>query len=335
MKWTGPAQWTKREARAGDRLPFDRHIDDATIRLRDGARHAHAAHRRDGVRNAGRGSTRPCARRARSASAQRARRPLRALPPCRSSPRDRRFRRRVRDPVLCGHRRSVGCAAGGQAAVRERAVPDDRPPPGTRQDGLAGASPAPVRPGARGRSRHVRDLEAATASLLAGLEPYGARLLSCYRTETGELSEPLEFLSSIYNGEMRPVVLPSDGTDLGHHIPYKRISFGLDAIETAGAGGRNFSAMLSIKEYPAETRPGLIDNILRLPCELVLTETFAPADRQIARERMDRALAARRRAKRIAGPSGARCCPHATRLARAGRFRRPSLQPPRPSGRSC
>jgi type IV secretion system protein VirB4 len=48
--------------------------------------------------------------------------------------------------------------------------------------------------------------------------------------------------------------------------------------------------MLSIKEYPAETRPGLIDNVLRLPCELVLTETFAPADRQIARERIDLAL---------------------------------------------
>src|SRR5215471_10389927 len=37
MKWTGPAQWTRREARAGDRLPFERHLDDATIRLRDGA----------------------------------------------------------------------------------------------------------------------------------------------------------------------------------------------------------------------------------------------------------------------------------------------------------
>ena len=37
MKWTGPAQWLKREARAGDRLPFERHIDEATIRLRDGA----------------------------------------------------------------------------------------------------------------------------------------------------------------------------------------------------------------------------------------------------------------------------------------------------------
>jgi type IV secretion system protein VirB4 len=136
----------------------------------------------------------------------------------------------------------------------------------------------------------IRDLEAATASLLAGLEPYGARLLSTYRTDTGELSEPLEFLSSIYNGEMRPVVMPSDGSDLGHHLPYKRVSFGLDALEVAGASGRSFAAMLSIKEYPAETRPGLIDNILRLPCELVLTETFAPADRQIARERIDLAL---------------------------------------------
>ena len=111
----------------------------------------------------------------------------------------------------------------------------------------------------------IRDLEAATAALLAGLEPYGARVLSCYRTDAGEMSEPLEFLSSIYNGEMRPVVLPAADTDLGQHLPYKRVSFGLDALETAGAGGRNFAAMLSIKEYPAETRPGLIDNVLRLP----------------------------------------------------------------------
>jgi hypothetical protein len=136
----------------------------------------------------------------------------------------------------------------------------------------------------------IRDLEAATAALLAGLEPYGARVLSCYRTDAGEMSEPLEFLSSIYNGEMRPVVLPQADTDLGQHLPYKRVSFGLDALEVPGAGSRSYAAMLSNKQYPAETPPGLHDNIRRLPCELVLTETFAPAERQIARERIDLAL---------------------------------------------
>ena len=41
MSWLknskGPAAWAKKEARAGDRLPYAAHTDDATLRLRDGA----------------------------------------------------------------------------------------------------------------------------------------------------------------------------------------------------------------------------------------------------------------------------------------------------------
>src|SRR5438045_1668336 len=36
-KWLGPAAWNKREARAGDRLPYACHIDPSTLRLRDGS----------------------------------------------------------------------------------------------------------------------------------------------------------------------------------------------------------------------------------------------------------------------------------------------------------
>ena len=36
-KWLGPAAWNKREARGGDRLPYARHIDASTLRLRDGS----------------------------------------------------------------------------------------------------------------------------------------------------------------------------------------------------------------------------------------------------------------------------------------------------------
>jgi len=290
MKWTGPAQWTKREARAGDRLPFDRHIDDATIRLRDGAvmRTLHIGGMEFETQDADQLDHALAVREVL----------LRSVLDARFVLYHHVVRRRV-TVASGGEFESPFCAAigkqwdarlaGRRLFVNEQFLTIVRRP-------ARGKTGWPERIQRKfGRAREddpgaIRDLEAATASLLAGLEPYGARLLSCYRTETGELSEPLEFLSSIYNGEMRPVVLPSDGSDLGHHIPYKRISFGLDALETAGASGRNFAAMLSIKEYPAETRPGLIDNILRLPCELVLTETFAPADRQIARERIDLAL---------------------------------------------
>jgi hypothetical protein len=48
--------------------------------------------------------------------------------------------------------------------------------------------------------------------------------------------------------------------------------------------------LLSIKDYPANTTAGMLDNLLRLPHELTLTESFAFVDRQIADERIGLAL---------------------------------------------
>src|SRR5690606_20528958 len=47
---------------------------------------------------------------------------------------------------------------------------------------------------------------------------------------------------------------------------------------------------LSLKDYPDATSPGLLDALLRLPCEMVVSESFAPHDRQVARERIDLAV---------------------------------------------
>src|SRR5690606_41324213 len=66
--------------------------------------------------------------------------------------------------------------------------------------------------------------------------------------------------------------------------------FGLDAMELRGSGGADFAAMLSLKDYPDATSPGLLDALLRLPCEMVVSESFAPHDRQVARERIDLAI---------------------------------------------
>ncbi|HKX80582.1 MAG TPA: VirB4 family type IV secretion/conjugal transfer ATPase [Novosphingobium sp.] len=136
----------------------------------------------------------------------------------------------------------------------------------------------------------VRALKAAAGAMIASLGAYGARLLGDYQAPGGTCSEVLELLSALYNGEMRPVRRPAEGTDIGHMLPYRRISFGLDAMETRGADGASFAAIVSLKDYPDTTTPGLTDALLRLPAELVLTESYAPADRQVARERIDLAV---------------------------------------------
>ena len=136
----------------------------------------------------------------------------------------------------------------------------------------------------------VRALRAAATSMLASLSPYGARMLGDYESAAGTCSEVLELISALYNGEMRPVRRPVEGTDIGNMLPYKRISFGQDALELRGPADSGFASLVSLKDYPDSTAPGITDALLRLPCELVLTESYAPADRQIARERIDLAI---------------------------------------------
>jgi len=135
-----------------------------------------------------------------------------------------------------------------------------------------------------------RALDTATEALMAALGSYEPRLLSVYETPDGHRSEPLEFLSYLYNADMRPVALPHG--DLGHHLPFRRISFGQEAFELAPAGAlpRTFGAVVSIKDYPGQTMPGMFDELFRMPFEMTVSQSFAFVERQAALGRMNLAL---------------------------------------------
>lgn len=284
-KWKGPAAWSAREARAGDRLPYAAHLTDHMLALRDGA--VLCVLRVAGLpfetEDAGQLDHMLAVRETMLRSVLDARfilyhhvirrRVAISLPtefpePFSAALDAAREDRLARTPLFVNEQflTILRRPARGKAGLLERlgrATRSNEPDP-----------------------RALRELEAAATGLVASLEPYGARLLG----RDAERSEPLELLSALYNGEWRPVALPAEGTDLGHHIPYARVSFGVEAIETRHAGARDFAAILSLKEYPDTTRAGLLDGLLRLPHELVLSESFAPADRQSARERIDLAV---------------------------------------------
>lgn len=136
----------------------------------------------------------------------------------------------------------------------------------------------------------LQALGQARDALLASLANYDPRLLGVYETRQGPCSEPLEFLSYLFNGEMRPVLLPMQ--DIGDYLPYRRVSFGQDTIELgrAGASERSFLGLVSIKDYPGQTAPGMLDELLRLPFEMTLTQSFGFVERQAALSRMNLAL---------------------------------------------
>ncbi len=295
-KWhLGAAAWSAKEAHAGDRLPYARLVDPQTLLLRDGslmaalqvpgllfetedtdALNAHAATREVVLR----------------------------------STLDARFvmyhhviRRRVAvelpasfDDPLAAHidQRWREKLSSGALFVNDQFVTLVRRP-ARGKAGLAERAGKMLK--RRGRERleadpkDVRSLRAAVQGLAASLGDYGAQPLGDYVGPSGATNnELLELLSALYNGEMRPVRRPDDEADIGRMLPYRRASFGLDAMELRGAAGPDFAAMLSLKDYPDATSPGLLDGVLRLPFEMIVCESFAPQERQTARERIDLAL---------------------------------------------
>ena len=151
--------------------------------------------------------------------------------------------------------------------------------------------------GAVALDRDLRQLHAVRETFAAALAPYGARTLSLYEARKGVCSEPAEFLALLVNGEPQPVLEPSG--DLGQVLAGRRLNFGLDAMEFAASGAASpmFGAMVSMKDYPARSRPGMLDGVLRLPFEMVLTESFAFVDRQVSLDKMGLALRRLRAAK--------------------------------------
>jgi type IV secretion system protein VirB4 len=141
-------------------------------------------------------------------------------------------------------------------------------------------------------AHEVRQLDTARDALMAALGSYAPRLLGVYEGEAGTCSEPLEFLSSLYNGKHRPVLLPTQ--DIGAYLPYRRVSFGQETIELGATGRapRSYTGIVSIKDYPAQTSAGMFDELLRLPFEILMTQSFGFVERQAALGRMN--LARRR-----------------------------------------
>jgi type IV secretion system protein VirB4 len=293
--WIGPASWSAKEARAGDRLPYARLIDGSTLLMRDGsvmtalqvpgllfetedseALNAYAATREVMLR----------------------------------STLDARF-------VMCHHviRRKVEVAldaqypdplsrhidarwkerlGSGSLFINDQFITLIRRPARGKAGFAERMSKLWSRKGSEALDadpKDLRSLKAAASGLVAALQPYGAQILGDYESPQGHANnEILELLSALYNGEMRPVRRPDPDSDIGHMLPYRRVSFGLDALEQRGAGAAEFGAIMGLKEYPEATSSGLLDGLLRLPFEMIVAESYAPAERQTARERMDLAI---------------------------------------------
>ncbi len=278
-----------REARIGERLPYAGHVDETTLRTRDGL--LIQVIRLAGLSFETRTDDELNYRKAVRETV------LRGAAGSRLAVYHHVVRRRV-EPNLTGSFRSPFTQALDQAwredlAARRLFVNDlyvtlvRRP-----LQGEAGLLERLIRGGRTSQSLDVelRELNSVREAFVAALAPYGPETLSLRASPQGLISEPAGFLSAIVNADDRRVLAPLG--DLGEALAGRRLNFGFNAMEYAAAGGHpaTFGAMVSIKDYPAQSAPGMLDGVLRLPFEMILSESFAFVDRQAALNRMGLAL---------------------------------------------
>ncbi len=124
-----------------------------------------------------------------------------------------------------------------------------------------------------------KELRESVYRVLATFRDYGARVLTTTMGEFGPMSEPLEFLGRLVNGgNGQPMMVPT--IDIAHYLPTSRLYFGSRAIEIRSAAGARFAAIVSIKEYAPSTAAGIMDAFLQMPFELIISQSFAFANRQ-------------------------------------------------------
>ena len=123
-----------------------------------------------------------------------------------------------------------------------------------------------------------KELKEAVYRVLATFKDYGGRVLTTKMTESGPVSEPLEFLGRLVNaGDTQKMLVPT--IDIAHYLPVNRLYFGSRAIEIRSPTGTRYAGIVSIKEYAPHTAAGIMDAFLQLPFEVVISQSFQFANR--------------------------------------------------------
>lgn len=116
-----------------------------------------------------------------------------------------------------------------------------------------------------------KELTKVTKAILNETKDYGAKLLGIKQWEGTLYSEPIRFFGKIVN--LHEDRFPLSVNDISSDLATHKMAFGDRELQVVGDDNSNFAAMLSLKEY-FEVSPAVLDHILQLPFEFVITQSF-------------------------------------------------------------
>jgi len=127
----------------------------------------------------------------------------------------------------------------------------------------------------------LRDFQTIIPTVIASLERYKVHSLKLYEKDGFIYSEINEYLNAL--GALNFIQFPLVHGPINGAILLDRPLFGREVIELRGAGSSRFAGIFGIKEYPAITRPGMLDSLLKAPFEFLLTQSFSMSSKAESR----------------------------------------------------
>lgn len=143
-----------------------------------------------------------------------------------------------------------------------------------------------ARAGAEVDTEALKKLEDVSRDVVAALDRYRPRRLGLQQRKGLAFSEPMEFLHELVSSERIPMPLVQG--PIGPTLYTNRLIFGREAVEIRGAGRSHFAGLFGLKEYPASTKPGLLNGLLSAPFELVVSQSFSCLSKADAKTVMTR-----------------------------------------------
>ncbi len=132
---------------------------------------------------------------------------------------------------------------------------------------------------------NIESLNDISGAVLSGLSRYEPELLGCYEHNGHMFSEVAEFLAYLINGEWHRIPLPR--AELREILATSRPFFGKAGLMSLKTPTHSkYASILAMQEYPSTSKPGLLNDLLGLPFELVVSQSFTFLSKPVAVRRM-------------------------------------------------
>lgn len=137
------------------------------------------------------------------------------------------------------------------------------------------------------QANYIENINEVTGAVVAALFRYEPEVLGCYEYNSVMYSELCEFLGYLVNGEWARFPLPR--SEIRDVLTTSRPFFGKGGLMSLKTPfQQRYASILAIQEYPSMTQPGLLNELLAMPFEFVISQSFTFLSKPVAVGRMQR-----------------------------------------------